>query len=623
MKIGKSEKQFLYLFFLFLIVLQVYFLFKNELVYEGADNITHFQIARYAFNHPKLFLDSWGKPVFTTLIAPFTLIGFKAAQLFNLAVALITLLFVFKISKQIFPSGAFFTVVFTAFAPVYFLLMLTCLTEVLFSMVLVISVYLFVKNKFLFSALVLSFIPFVRTEGIVLFPVFAVAFLLKRSYLSILFLSAGALFFSLTGLFVFNDFLWIINRFPYPTGESIYGSGELLHFVKNSNFIFGIPLIILIIFGLFFWINEILQKFKLNSESVILFILIAGSWITYFAAHSFVWWKGMGGSLGLIRVIGGVIPLAALTGAKTFQALYEKLKNQKAETIILSVFALAQAIMFFNQSKLPYKRGPVDSLIKSAAQYVKHEFKNDKIYYFNPEFAFQLGLDPYDQTKCNWGIGDKLQPSNSMNFGDILIWDAHFGPNEGRVSFEAVENDVHLERIQTFLPIEKITVLGGYEYAIHIYKKVKKSKSISTSNVLTRGLEMNPATSQQVVSLNGVNVFELQKGSEYSPNIVVYAEELLKNNLFETQLEIQFKSDEIINEKEVLLVISVENGKEVLKYEGFYITWNSNDDDWKTVSFKTRFPAQIPDSAIIKMYVWNMAHKHIFVKKMESKTTSY
>ncbi len=623
MKIFRSEKQLLYLFFLALVIIQVIFVFKNERVYEGTDNNTHFQIARYAFKYPQLFLDSWGKPVFTTLIAPFAQLGFKAVQLFNLALAVITLWFVFKIAKQIFPSGAIFTVVFTAFAPVYFLLMLTCLTEVLFSLFVVLAVYLFMKNKLLFSAIILSFIPFVRSEGIVLFPIFTLAFVLKRSYYPILFLLTGTLFYSIIGSFALGDFFWIINRFPYPTGESVYGSGELLHFIKSSNFIFGVPLLVLIVFGLFIWISEILRNFNVRNQTTILFILIAGSWITYFAAHSFVWWKGMGGSLGLIRVIGAVIPLAALTGVKATEFIWVNIRNRKLAWSVFGILAALQIFMFFNRYEFPLKSESVEKLIKTSSEYVKQNFQENKIYYFNPDICVHLGRDPYDKNECSWGVGDKLQPSNSMNFGDILIWDAHFGPNEGRVSFAALENDIYLEKIQTFIPLEKITVLGGYDYAIHIYQKVEKRSSVLSSNTLIRGLEINPNNSQQVISMDGENVFELQKGNAYSPNIVVYVQELEKKNVFETQLKIEFKSDEIINEKEVLLVISVEDGKENLKYEGFQITWDSADNDWKTVSVNTRFPAQIPDSAIIKMYVWNRGKKHVFIKKMESMTTSY
>lgn len=476
-------------FLVVLVILQICFLWKNEVVYEGTDNITHFHMARYAFENPHLFLHLWGKPVFTTLLAPFTFLGFKGAQLFNLFVAVLTLIFTFRISKTIFPKGALTVVVLTAFAPVYFMLMLTTLTEILFSFVLVVSVYLFMKNKLVFTALLLSFIPFVRSEGTILFPVFAVAFALKRNWIAIPVLAAGTVFYSVVGFFVFDDILWLINRFPYPTGSSVYGNGELLHFVRKSYNIFGVPLILLMLTGLIFWLIEIFRKFSWKSDNLVLFIIIAGSWTGYFAAHSFVWWQGMGGSLGLIRVIGAVIPLAALTGTKGIQFLAEKIKKQHLLVFLLIVISLAQFFLFFIQNKVPLKASPVDKLIVKSADFLKNEKTEGRIFYFNPAFAFHIGLNPYDSGTSGWFFGDKIQPSNSLEFGDILIWDAHFGPNEGGVSYETMEKDPWFQKIKTFLPEGKIIVLGGYEYAIHIYRKEKQLAQQSVSDAFFRKLE--------------------------------------------------------------------------------------------------------------------------------------
>jgi hypothetical protein len=610
-----DEKTLLPVFLLALVFIQLFLLWKNEIVYEGTDNITHFHMARYAFKYPYLFLHLWGKPVFTTLLAPFTFLGFKGAQLFNLLIAVLTLIFTFKISKSLFPKGALAIVVLTAFAPVYFMLMLSTLTEILFSFVLVVSVYLFMKNKLVFTALLLSFIPFVRSEGIILFPVFAVAFALKRNWYAIPVLAAGTVFYSIVGYFAFDDILWLINRFPYPTGSSVYGSGELLHFVNMRNQIFGLPLVILSLVGLIYWMIEIFREFSWKTNNLILFIIIVGSWTGYFAAHSFVWWQGMGGSLGLIRVIGAVIPLAALTGTKGVQFLSEKIRKEQFIVVLLLIISVAQIYLFFRQNNVPLKASAVDNLIAKSADFLKSEKTEGRIFYFNPAFAFHLGLNPYDSSTSGWFFGDKIQPSNSLEFGDILIWDAHFGPNEGGVSYETVENDPWLQKIKTFLPDDKITVLGGYNYEIHFYRKEKHSAKEKSTETLIRELEI-PSKE------DGSKVWEIGKGEEYSASIVIYLNELQQKDIFDAELEIQFRSSENIEGKDVLLVFSVEKGSEVLKYNAFPLEWRSEDSDWKTATFNTRFAADLPQSAQIKVYVWNRGRKHLFIQKMQAKIES-
>lgn len=621
MNSNNIEKQLLYIFLISIVLLQVVFIFLNETTLGGTDNVTHFQTARYAFKYPQLFLDHWGKPVYTTFSAPFAFFGFRMAQFFNVIIAVLTLLLVYKISKYLYPSGAVFTVVFTAFAPIYFLLMTTCLTEVLFSFVLVVSVYLFIKNRFVFSAIVLSFIPFVRNEGLILFPIFALAFILKRSYLSVLFLSTGAIFYSIIGYFAFGDILWIINKFPHSMGDNIYGSGELLHFVKNSNFIFGVPLIIVIVLGLGYWIFEVSRKLQLRSENFILFLLIAGSWLAYFSAHSFVWWQGLS-SLGLIRVIGGVIPLAALTGAKGIQFIFEKAKNRNIAVVILSFVSIAQIFMFFNQNKLPTKAGPIEELITKSTDFVKQEFPDRKIYYFNTEFPFSFKIDPYDQTKSNWGIGDKVQPSNSMEFGDILIWDAHFGPNEGRVQLENVENDPFLEPIKSFYPMEKVTVLGGYDYSIQIFEKTKtKSKGANiTTNKVEKVLSFDNISDPHVFDIEGKKVWRMAEIDDYSPNLVVFANEIVQAEVLDFDISLQLHGIDELTEDEVLLVFSVENEGQVLRYEKQDL--NCAVSEWKEIHLKTRIPANLPESTNIKMYIWNKNKKRVEFSKLSVSVVS-
>jgi hypothetical protein len=616
-----DEKTILWVLLVILTFVQLLFLWKNEVVYEGADNITHFHMARYAFKYPHLFLDLWGKPVFTTLLAPFTFLGFKGAQILNLLIAVLTLIFTFNISKSIFPKGALVIVVLTAFAPVYFLLMLSTLTEILFSFVLVVSVYLFIKNKFIFSALVLSFIPFVRSEGIILLPVFAVAFSLKRNWPAIPVLAFGTLFYSIVGYFAFGDILWLIHRFPYPTGSSVYGSGELLHFVKMRNQIFGLPLVVFSLAGLICWMIEIFRKFSLKSNNLILFIIIAGSWIGYFAAHSFVWWQGMGGSLGLIRVMGGIIPLAAITGIKGIQFFYQKVKFPKMVSLVL-VLAATQPYLFFKQQSIPIKANPVDKLIAQSAEFLKNENTEGRIFYFNPVFAFQLGLNPYDSATNGWFFGDKIQPSNSMEFGDILIWDAHFGPNEGGTSYETMERDPWLQKIKTILPEEKITVLGGYEYAIHIYRKVKQPAQQPLSEEFFRKLEFGKPDSEKEAG-SEEEFLKVLTNQAYSPTILVYMHELKQKDLFDFELNIQYKGGQIFESSDVLLVLSVENGKESLDYTTFPLLWEQNENEWKNYTFSKRIAANLPESAVIKIYVWNRGKKMIYLKELSTRITSY
>jgi hypothetical protein len=560
-KMANSDKLFgkntLYPFFAGYILLQFFLLLFSDSPYGfgGADNIAHFQIARYSFKYPELFLDLWGKPVYTALSAPFAQFGYGAAKAFNLVVSVLTLLLSARIAQKIFPGSSLFVVVFIAFSPVYFLLTVSCLTEILFAFVLAGAVFLFVNKRYLLAALVISFLPLVRSEGLVILPVFAVALFLTKTYRAIPFLLFGTVFYSIIGYFVFDDIFWLINKLPYSLGESLYGSGSLFHFVKHSPSIFGIPLLVLIVFGLIVWVIGILKNFSLRNSDTILFILIAGSWIAYFAAHSYVWWQGTGGSLGLTRVMAGIVPLAAFTAMKGFEFVSRKIKNKKAVYGLFAFLALLQVILLFTRHNLMLKADPTEQLIKKSAEYIRFNEEEKKVFYFNPLVVHYLELDPYDTRQCNWWVADKQQPSNSMDWDDLLVWDAHFGPNEGGVQLENIENDPYLKRIKAFYPLEKITVLGGYDYSVQIFEKsLNKNDSVLITDNFKRVLNFENYLDERVKVVDGYKAWEIDDSQEFSPTISLSPNVLERHEILEVVVSVHFKALEPINPEEVMLV---------------------------------------------------------------------
>ena len=109
----------------------------------GADNYAHFNIARWAFRYPHLFLDHWGKPLYTILAAPFAQFGFTAVRILNSVLGLITAWFVWKLAGLLNFKFRWFAVITVIFTPVYFTMLSTGMTEILFSLILVLSIFQF------------------------------------------------------------------------------------------------------------------------------------------------------------------------------------------------------------------------------------------------------------------------------------------------------------------------------------------------------------------------------------------------------------------------------------------------------------------------------------------------
>lgn len=469
------EQRFLIVFLLGLTALFTWFAFSWEGFYGGADNIAHYRISRYAFDYPHLFLDHWGKPLFTLLSAPFSQFGFTGIKIFNVLAGMLTALLSYMIAKKLEMKNALMVLFFILFAPIYFILLPGGLTEPLFSLVLVLAIYLFLDHRFVWSAIVVSFLPFTRTEGFIILPLFFLALLHSRRYFTVLLLSTGFVVYSLIGSLHYGDLFWLVNQNPYKGAGDIYGSGELLHFMKSAGKITGIPLAILLITGTVFLIIEYIgQKIPSERRRVSNFLLlVAGSFFLYLAAHSYVWWKGLGGSLGLIRVMAGVIPMAALLALKGYNSITYLLRFP---VFLKSIFSLALlALIIYNPLKKYWDMdlNEDEKLVGKAAEWFKgSEYSDAKLYYYHLYFIHYLERDPFDREISFEKVPSGEVPSQNISEGSIIQWDSHFGPNEGRMPLEKLLNDPGLELLKEFKPAHTLKTYKGDDFKVYLFAKI-------------------------------------------------------------------------------------------------------------------------------------------------------
>ncbi|MEN8120145.1 MAG: hypothetical protein ABFS35_07350 [Bacteroidota bacterium] len=451
--------------------------FFSEGSYGGADDLTHYRFSRYAFQFPEFFLHHWAKPFYTLLAAPFAQFGFVGVRIFNVIIGSLTAYFTYRIAKQLGLQYPFMAIFFLLLSTLYPALMLSGMTEILFSFILVLSVFLFLNKNYIVSAIVLSFLPLVRTEGIILLIVFVLPFVLKRRFLSIAFLLMGFFIYSVIGGFYYHDFLWLITQMPYGDATDIYGTGSLFHFVLQSKGIFGFVFTAFIFLGIIIILYQFIrlkpEKIAYKNNDAILLILIPAS--AYYWAHSFSWYLGVGSSVGLIRVMAAIIPLFAIIALVSYDFLLSKFKINKILSLFVSIFVIAfllHSTLSLNQFPVPLREK--NQLIKEASNWIKNsEYNNIKVYYYDPYFFWFLDRNPYDKNLMEEFIPDRENPGNKMETGEILIWDAHFSANEGGLALSQVEESPLLTKLKVFKPENTFTVLGGHEYMIVLFRKAE------------------------------------------------------------------------------------------------------------------------------------------------------
>jgi ABC-type cobalt transport system substrate-binding protein len=162
-------KQITFLILIFSGLFFLFFAIYSKGSWGGADSYVHYRISRYAFKYPHLFFDLWGKPLFNILSSPFAQFGYIGIKVFNIIAALLSSWLVFNISSHFQWRAAYMSILMLLYAPIYFIIIHSALTEPLFGLVIITAVWLFFKERFFLSAMVISLLPFASNEGFFFF----------------------------------------------------------------------------------------------------------------------------------------------------------------------------------------------------------------------------------------------------------------------------------------------------------------------------------------------------------------------------------------------------------------------------------------------------------------------
>ena len=115
-------------------VAAVYGLLSTGTYYD--DDIAHYLIARYAWKHPGLFMQTWGRPAFTILYAPAAALGFGAVRCFSAVLAGVVCFMAARLAKLYGVRWYWLAALLTGFQPEVLKLAFSCLTELTFMFIL-------------------------------------------------------------------------------------------------------------------------------------------------------------------------------------------------------------------------------------------------------------------------------------------------------------------------------------------------------------------------------------------------------------------------------------------------------------------------------------------------------
>lgn len=415
---------------------------------DAGDSILHYLYAKSVPKHPENLLNHWAKPLFTLLAFPFAQLGFIGMKVFNVVIVFFTLILTYRVSELLNLKYAWLAPLLLICSPLYYALCFSGLTEPLFALIGILSTYGVLKKQYNWSAVCLSFLPFVRSEGLIILLVFATYFLVKKNWKAILLLLTGHLVYSVAGYFYYEDLLWVFTKIPYAALESVYGKGRLLHFVDQLIYVVGIPIYLLFWLGLIAGVLKLIRK----NMQLELWLLVYGSFIAFFAAHSLFWYLGIFNSLGLKRVLIGVLPFLAIMVVSGFNYYMIELGKNRTFTKVLSGIIVALVLVFpftKNHAALQWKRDlmlkPEQKIMLNIAKDLTHKGKSTRtMIYASVYLSEALKVDHFNPQQH---LDLNKIALTELKTGDIVIWDDWFAGFEKGISLLSLEQRADLQVI--------------------------------------------------------------------------------------------------------------------------------------------------------------------------------
>jgi hypothetical protein len=240
-----------------------------------------------------------------------------------------------------------------------------------------------------------------------------------------------------------------------------------------------------------------------------------------------------------------------------------------------------------------------------------------------------MGADPFKKNPAEcFAFGDRRY-LDTIPAGSVLIWDAHFGPNESKIPIDSLLANSRQKVVNYFRPDKPWITLGGGFYDCYITLANESGEVADNYAIRDSILEsMDGRKSRKTLYLNtfenpgdagdpaflspdtvhrGEMAFRMDGRSEFSPGFTQPVTSLqLNGDSAELKVSVYVNLPQILQKTNTLLVISFEHEDKPYSYTFA----NLNDlklrsGKWNRVALSVPAPKFISPQDIVKVYIWN------------------
>lgn len=454
-----TQEQAVRLMTLIFFSIMLMLLFLSSTTTDEGDSLMHYLFAKYAFRYPEHFFNQWAKPVYVLIMAPVAQLGFTAVQILNIIFTSINFYLIYRVASNSGITKPWMASLIYAATPLSVLVSFSGLTEPMFACATLLSIMLLQKNRFYSALILFSFLPFIRSEGLLVCGVIFLYLLVIEKYELIPLLLVGHIFYGVAGYVVHHDLMWVFNKLSYATLSSAYGSGRWGHYFNVMPEITGVVVKYLLWAGIFYGFILLIRALrrKINATEQQELWLLYGIFLAVFAGHIVFWALGIFNSMGLVRPIAGITPLIAIVALRGIQYFTASIQHWRAGMYVQYLLLAAVLIFPFSSNVYAYKwKRDFEMKADQRAQlqlvkYIKEYYpyhSQQTMYHVLPWISIQFNQDWFDPNR-HIHIKDAFT-RNQFKKGELFIWDDWFAVVEGNAPLEAVRKDGRFKEVISF-----------------------------------------------------------------------------------------------------------------------------------------------------------------------------
>jgi hypothetical protein len=497
-----------YIWLLLPLLILLYFWFSaGSTGFYQDDEIGHYRNIRQFWGDPFSIMGNQPKPGWKILLVLPGLFGFTGVALAHCAIAALTVVMTYKLGRAIKMKNATMAAIFLAAQPLYLQISFRAYSEITAALFLVLSLYFYYKDRWVWAALASSYVFAIRQEFALVSLGLGVIFLMRRQWLPFLLLAWTPVTLALIGWLSTGNPSWLFDDMQRIGLGVEVPHKPFWHYFETYVYMVGPVILTLLVLG--YW-KQFLPldraKEQISRHGFLFFTFtIMFAWAVFSA------WDvpNFGANPGHWRYMLSIAPLTAIYAAMGVNSLFES-KNRTiglsllgaaalvgvlflardtnglilidqprwdhvgmmiAVLIIAAAFAgarmlsgpvfvsflLVATVGFTLYAEKPRELDNEAKTVKQAAEWYleqPEEFQQRPLYGNHVLFRYFADIDITD---TNRDRSMQLETLVEAPRGSVVIWDSHYGNSQfgGNVPMEFFQQNPAYKVLEQFVAVDQ------------------------------------------------------------------------------------------------------------------------------------------------------------------------